>query len=183
MKHPVLALFCAVPVVALVILLYWDASIRAETPASQSAGGYVKKCGGGRIFLKAKERRTFVLHNRIRRRHHLRTFCLNPKLERAARAHSRAMIRRDFFAHGNVGRRLHRFGYHWIRYAENIAWGQRYKGSPRNIVRAWMHSPPHRHNILDPRLHEIGVGTSAGTYRGYRHVTMYTVDFGTRARR
>ena len=153
---------------------------QAGAAGKHHGGGYVKRCGGGKIFLKAKERRTFLLHNRVRRRHHLKTFCLNPRLERAARAHSRAMIRHDFFAHGDVGRRLHRFGYHWRRYGENIAWGQRYKGRPRNRMRAWMHSPHHRHNILDRRLHEIGIGIYPGTYRRYHHVTMYTVDLGTR---
>ncbi|MBX6765135.1 MAG: CAP domain-containing protein [Rubrobacteraceae bacterium] len=180
--RPALA-FGAASVLVLITFTCCGLSAHAKASGSQPAGGYVTRCGGGKIFLKASEMRTFVLHNRIRRRHHLRPFCLNPKLERAARAHSRAMIRRDFFAHGDVGRRLHRFGYRWSRCAENIAWGQKSLGSPHNIMRSWMHSPPHRQNILDSYLHEVGVGTSSGTYKNHHHVTMYTVDFGTRSPR
>lgn len=158
--------------------------------AEAASGGYVKKCGGGKIFLKAKEKRSFALHNKIRHNHNLKPFCVHPKLQRAARAHSKDMIRRDYFSHDTKGkytfdRRLKSFGYtaRGFRYytiGENIAYGSGSRGAPRNIMRAWMKSPGHRRNILNGRFREIGIGTYTGKYKTYNGTTMYTADFGTR---
>ena len=38
---------------------------------------------------------------------------------------------------------------------ENIAMGQR---TPSEVVQAWMNSPGHRANILDPSFTRVGVG-------------------------
>lgn len=162
-----------------------------KAPAAEAADrGYVNKCGGGKILLNAKERTTFLLHNQIRRNHNLRAFCVQPALQRAARAHSKDMIRRDYFSHNTKGRytfdqRLRRFGYtpkgyRYYATGENIAYGSGPKGAPRSVTKAWMKSPGHRRNILDGKFREIGIGTYAGEYKGYRGVTMYTADFGTR---
>lgn len=166
-----------------------------DPPAAEAASkGYVKKCGGGKIFLNAKERTTFLLHNKIRRNHDLRTFCVHPALQKAARAHSKDMIRRDYFSHDTKGKytfdqRLRRFGYtpkgyRYYTTGENIAYGSGSRGAPKSIMNGWMKSPGHRHNILNGKFREIGVGTYAGTYtekgKNYKGVTMYTADFGTR---
>jgi uncharacterized protein YkwD len=37
---------------------------------------------------------------------------------------------------------------------ENIAWNQK---TPEEAVKAWMDSPGHRENIVEPRYTEIGV--------------------------
>ena len=70
----------------------------------------VKTCTGGKIALKADEKRMLDLHNQKRRSQELRRLCVHPALQRAARDHSQDMIRNDYFAHGNVGRRLKRYG-------------------------------------------------------------------------
>ena len=162
-----------------------------DSPAAEAASkGYVSKCGGGKIFLNAKERTTFFLHNKIRRNNNLKTFCVNPALQKAARSHSKDMIRRDYFSHDTKGkytfdRRLKRFGYtpkgyRYYTTGENIAYGSGSKGTPKSIMNAWMKSPGHRHNILDGKFREIGVGTYTGVYKSHRGVTTYTADFGTR---
>lgn len=152
-----------------------------EAPeAAAASGGYVKKCGGGKIFLNADEKTTFAKHNNIRRNRSLKTFCVHPALQRAARAHSKDMIEKDYFAHGDVGGRLNKFGYNWRTYGENIAYGSGSYGEPASIMRSWMNSSGHRANILNKNFREIGVGTYTGTYKGTRNVTMYTADFGAR---
>lgn len=161
-----------------------------STPAQAASGGYVKKCGGGKILLNATERETFARHNKIRQNHNLRTFCVHPKLQKAARAHSKDMIRRDYFSHdtkdgGTFDKRLKSFGYtpngyKYYTTGENIAYGSGSRGTPSRIMRAWMNSSGHRHNILNGKFHEIGIGTYKGTYKTYKGVTMYTADFGTR---
>ena len=153
-------------------------------------GGEVGKCGGGRIYLNAKEKETFIRHNRIRRDHGLKTLCIHPALQRAARAHSTDMIRRDYFSHSTRGRytfyrRLRLLGYapngySYYRTGENIAYGSGPKGAPRSIMHAWMQSPGHRHNILTREFREAGIGVRTGEYKGYVETSMYTVDFGVR---
>lgn len=151
-----------------------------EAPSAAAAGGGdVKKCGGGQIFLNAREKRTFVLHNEIRRDHNLPTFCVHPDLQRAARAHSEDMLREDYFDHRSCDRppadyrrlncdeeffeRIHRFGYPDNSITgENIAWGSGTLGTPAKIMDAWMHSPGHRANILKRDYREIGIGVRTG---------------------
>ena len=149
--------------------------------AQASGGGYAKRCGGGRIHLNAQEKRLFAMHNRVRRNRGLRPFCVHPALQRAASAHSRDMIQRDYFSHNTRGRRegpcerMRRYGYRWRFCGENIGFNR----TPERMFRAWMHSPDHHRNILAGKFHEIGVGASPGSYNGPR-TTMYTVDFGNR---
>lgn len=77
----------------------------SSPPAAEAAGGgKVKKCGGGRIFLNADEKKIFNLHNRERRERGIRRLCVHPDLQRAATAHSKDMIRRDYFSHDTKGR-------------------------------------------------------------------------------
>ena len=160
-------------------------------PAQTAGGSYVETCGGdGEIFLNEKEHRTFVLHNKIRTEHNLPTFCVHPKLQEAASAHSKDMIRRDYLCHNTRGRgsfeeRLVRFGYgpegyDYYRTGENIALGSGAAGAPQNRMDAWMRSDGHRNNILNGDYREIGIGTRTGEFKGVRGVTMYTVDFGAR---
>ncbi len=51
--------------------------------------------------------------------------------------------------------RLAAVNYTWSAYGENVAAGQR---SGTEVVSAWMNSPGHRANILNPAYTEIGVG-------------------------
>ena len=67
------------------------------------------------------------------------------------------------------------------RLGENIARGQGRRASPAAIVRAWMHSPPHRAEILSPSLRDVGVGVVWGSKRNRRaNVGTFTADFGSK---
>lgn len=177
---------------ALLLLFTIGVTFTFAGEARATGGGYVDKCGGGKILLGAKERETFVLHNRIRRDHDLVPFCAHPMLEKAARAHSKDMIRRDYFSHdtrggGDFARRLRSFGYtpggyKFYTVGENIAYGSGTQGGPADTMERWMASDGHRHNILNPEFRQIGVGAYSGDYQGTGGVTMYTVDFGVRRR-
>lgn len=176
----VVVLFSTVAVVGISVV---------DPPQAEAAGGgEVNRCGGGKVRLSADEKETFVRHNRIRKNHNLKPFCVHPDLQRAARAHSKDMILRDYFSHDTKGRnessceRVRRYGYRWFTCGENIAWGTGSKGDPAQIMRAWMNSSGHRHNILNRDFREIGVGAYTGTFQGYESATMYTADFGARRR-
>lgn len=147
----------------------------------------VKSCTGGTVSLSAVEKRMLALHNRERADRGLRRLCVHPKLQKAANAHSRDMIRRDYFSHATKGRneseceRIRRFGYDYSACGENIAWGAGSAGDPEPIFRnTWMNSSTHRSNILSDRFREVGIGAHRGNFQGRDNTTMWTVDFGSR---
>ena len=113
------------------------------------------------------------------------------KLQKAAQRHNDHMDGTGCFDHecggeADLDSRLHGVGYlvgglsQWA-FGENIAWGSHELGTPDAIVNAWMHSPPHRANILNRDFKEIGVGFSVGTPSGGHEAGgIYTTDFGLR---
>jgi uncharacterized protein YkwD len=132
---------------------------------------------------------TLCLLNRVRARHGLQPLRLNPKLSRAARRHSRDMVRHRYFAHDSRNGRspfdrmrathyVPRNASWWL--GENIGWGSGSLAEPASLVRAWMHSPPHRANILSGHFRDIGIGIAPGAPvvgSGGSGAT-YTTDFG-----
>ncbi len=181
----VLSVLSAMLLGAMVLLSFVAVPAQAEDASAP-------KCGGGTISLNDKEKAAFSLHNQIRKERNLRPLCVHPALQRAARAHSEDMIRRDYFSHDTKGgrtfdARLKAFGYDpkgYRSYAigENIAWGGGSYGEPESIMNSWMKSDGHRRNILNDEFREIGIGTFSGTYKDKEGVTMYTADFGARRR-
>jgi uncharacterized protein YkwD len=155
---------------------------------AEAANNQVRTCGGGTIKVNNAERRTLALHNQARRNHGLRPLCVNVALTRAARAHSRDMIRNNYFSHTSRNgqsfqQRLKRFGYpprncRASGVGENIAGGSGSYGAPGNTFRRWMNSPGHRSNILNRQFRQVGIGVASGNYRGQNGYRMYTVDFG-----
>jgi uncharacterized protein YkwD len=81
-------------------------------------------------------------------------------IEKVAFDYSVDMELRAFFDHLNPecedpGVRLTRAGVVWNTYGENIAQGQLTAAA---VMSAWMNSPAHRANILNPAFGRIGVG-------------------------
>ena len=77
------------------------------------------------------------------------------------------MVRHRYFAHDSRNGRspfdrmrathyVPRNASWWL--GENIGWGSGSLAEPAAIVRAWMHSPPHRANILSRHFRDIGIG-------------------------
>jgi uncharacterized protein YkwD len=134
------------------------------------------------------QRTVLCLVNRERTSRGLRRLHASSKLAKAAKGHSRDMVRRGYFDHvspggGTMQDRIKQTG--WFSggrsyaFAENIAWGSGQLGSPQSIVEGWMHSAGHRHNILNGQYAELGVGVAVGTPEDYDGAT-YTTDFGVK---
>jgi uncharacterized protein YkwD len=130
---------------------------------------------------------TLCLLNRERRAHGLRPLRLNRRLTDASIRHSRDMVRKAFFAHGNFVGRILSARYVTRRSAwtlgENIAWGTGHLATPSQIVRGWMNSSGHRHNILSRKYRDIGIGIALGAPGAARSAAAgatYTTDFGRR---
>lgn len=158
--------------------------------AEAAYNGYVKTCAGDKMRLNLKEKRTLALHNKTRKDRGLKPLCVDRTLTKAARFHSKEMIKHDYFSHDSYNgktyyedmvQRLQRLGYKKYQIiGENVAMGSGSKGSPDSIHKAWMKSTPHRKNILKASYRQIGIGAVTGTYEEHKDVTMYTADFGTR---
>jgi len=140
----------------------------------------------------ANERTMLGLINLARTSRGLAPVHLQTALDRAALAHSRDMLSRDYFSHSAPGgttfaTRLRKAGYGIAGYrswavGEVIGWGQGSAGSPRAVFRSWMRSSAHRAVILDRRWRDVGVGCARGSFRGVSGSVMYTIDLGRRTR-
>jgi uncharacterized protein YkwD len=141
--------------------------------------------------LKLIRAATLCLINRERTRRGEHPLRPNARLRRAAEAHSQSMAFDDYFEHvGPRGQtplaRMRAVGYISSKrlsfeVGENIAWGTLWLATPRAIVAAWMASPGHRANILDPRYRETGIGVSPHPLSSQAHGqpgAIYTQDFG-----
>jgi uncharacterized protein YkwD len=114
---------------------------------------------------------TLCLLNGERADHGLAPLAVNDKLGAAASAFAQDLVAGSYFSHtgrdgSDVLDRIERAGYikadrGW-RIGENLAWGTGALATPGSIMQAWMNSPGHRENILNPAYREIGIGVVAG---------------------
>jgi uncharacterized protein YkwD len=101
--------------------------------------------------------------NAVRERRHLISMRRLPELDAVARAHSRDMVRRGFFAHespegANAVERLHGHRVEGFTLAaENI--GRTNRPDPnREILNGWAQSAVHRSNLYAPPFNATGIG-------------------------
>lgn len=107
---------------------------------------------------------------------------VNPLLVAAAQAKAGDMAAKSYFAHTSPEgldpwHWFKQAGYTFRHAGENLAVDF---SDSADVERAWMNSPKHRDNILDPKFTEIGIATAVGTYKG--RTTVFVVqEFGTPA--
>jgi uncharacterized protein YkwD len=105
----------------------------------------------------------------------------NSKLDKAAQAKLADMFKQQYFEHINPQGKgpsdlATAAGYQYVIVGENLALGN-FRDS-QALVEAWMNSPGHRANILNPRYQDIGVAVGKGQYQG--ETTWLAVqEFGT----
>ena len=100
------------------------------------------------------------LTNVARQEQGLSALQASPSLAAAAQKHAEDMASNRFLEHegsdgSNVGQRVQRESYEWSKVAENVAYNQR---GAADVMEGWLNSPPHRRNILNGDVTEIGVG-------------------------
>ena len=130
--------------------------------------------------------------NQIRVAHQLVPLVLSRQLDESAQAHSNEMIAKGYFAHASSDgspfwKRIQRD----YSSAHSSYWsvGENLFSTSGSLdvataVSAWMASPGHRANILDPKWRQIGIGATSsadapGDYAGLP-TTVLTADFGVR---
>jgi uncharacterized protein YkwD len=166
------------------------ASPIAFLPSPASAGGTSGDAATSQAA--AVDYAVLVDLNRIRTGHGLEPLTLSPGLTEAALAHTQEMVAKGYFAHNSADgepfwKRIEAFypqgGYDYWSVGENLFWASGPTTAAAGM-KAWMASPPHRANILDPAWRQIGIATvsssdAPGTYDGLS-VTLITTDFGVR---
>ncbi len=105
---------------------------------------------------------------------------LNEKLSQGAQLKAGDMFAFDYWAHQSPsGREPWEFfqeaGYEYRVAGENLA---RDFMNSNEVVEAWMNSPTHKENILNPKYQEIGVAVVNGTLGGIQ-TTLVVQFFGT----
>ena len=64
---------------------------------------------------------------------------------------------------------------------ENLAYGQARRGSPRQIMLAWLGSPDHRANLLDSSYSTFGLAAQSGVrFHGAARVALWVNEFGSK---
>jgi uncharacterized protein YkwD len=131
---------------------------------------------------------TLCLLNGERADRGLAPLALNLKLSAVAAAYAQDLVAGSYFSHtGRDGSdllsRIRRGGYvredaGW-QLGENLAWGTGGLAAPASIMQAWMNSPGHRDNILNPAYREIGIGVVTGNpARADGAGATYATEFG-----
>ena len=106
--------------------------------------------------------------NDVRVRNGLGSLQLDPLLSRAAQLKAEDMAARGYFAHQAPDGRMpwdwiERAGYDYLAAAENLAVGY---PTDVELISAWMESEGHRHNLLNQKYSDIGIGIAHGKYKG-----------------
>jgi uncharacterized protein YkwD len=144
-------------------------------PAAGLAAGRTSYSG-------SSERRVLTLLNDIRHEHGLSRLQGSEALRAAARQHSGAMEAHGYFEHTRptetFDTRIRRFLDSPL-VGENIAWGTGSYATPQGIVGLWMHSRAHRHIILMPSLHRVGLGVARGSFQHTPGAMTATADFSS----
>jgi uncharacterized protein YkwD len=141
-------------------------SFATTAPAAQAAGPHID--GGERAVIRAI--------NRARAAHGLRSLRAGRNLARAANAHTRSMLRANYFSHGDFSSRLRRYT-RARRIGETIAMTTRCSAS--RVVRMWLNSPPHRAVLLSGGFRRVGIGRRRGSL-GSGRACVVTADFASR---
>ena len=144
--------------------------------ALTAPGAAPRPASGGTKALTSREASLIVAINAVRTLHSLPKLQADRRLTRAARSHSRDMLRHQYFEHGNFSARMASFHVRGHFFAENLVWSSGIM-SANTAVAQWLASPPHRANLLSPSLRRVGVATPIGAFAGFSTATMVTADF------
>ena len=142
-------------------------TVTAAKPAALTA-----RTSAARPVPAAIEQAVFQQINGVRKERGLEPVSLSEDLQAPAREHSRYMAGRDQLTHRDAtgrgaGQRLDGSGIRWLRYGENVGLVKGYVNPTKTVVEAWLRSPGHAANILNPSLTESAVGVvvaADGTY-------------------
>ncbi|HCM53362.1 MAG TPA: hypothetical protein DIS59_00230 [Candidatus Magasanikbacteria bacterium] len=118
--------------------------------------------------LADQQARLFTLTNEVRVANGIAPLTSEQRLFASSQHKATDMASASYFAHtGPDGKSLASWlsdvGYPYSAAGENLAMGF---SDPRALVNAWVNSPTHLANLIDPEYHDTGIGLAAGMYDG-----------------
>lgn len=157
----------------LVILLLAAAALAAVVPGASAGSAQTSR--SARAFTSALVQAI----NGARAANGLAPLQVDARLATAAHGQSAYLASAGVLDHSGpdgstVFTRLTRQGYHGHMVGENLAAGM----GPAATVQAWLASPGHRMNLLEPGFHLLGVGVVLGSLDGM-NAPFVTADFGS----
>jgi uncharacterized protein YkwD len=134
-----------VPLVVALVVLLVAAGMTPQMARAQAKEG-------------SPEKLLFDSANRERAARGLSLLRWDDDLAKAARQHAIRMVDHNALSHQfpeepDLAARAKQAGANFIALAENVAYGPTAAG----LHEQWMQSPPHRENLLDPKLNALGV--------------------------
>ncbi|MFE6967238.1 CAP domain-containing protein [Agromyces sp. NPDC057679] len=120
-----------------------------------------------------KEDEVFSIVNQHRANAGLRNLIRDPTLDAVAREWAEYMTRTGNFDHSSNDWRAARIPGGWQTNGENIAEGF---GTAGSVMEAWMASPGHRQNILQPVYTRVGIAFDQGGYEWVQIFAGYPSD-------
>ncbi len=149
------------------------AHTRADRVAAACAGSNTPSSVASRAALKAA---VVCLINSQRAAHGLPALLEDSRLDRSAQIWTDTMVATRQFDHGaDFAARITAVGYDWSSAGENIATGF---ATPQQVVSAWMGSPGHCQNILNPDYRAVGTGVVDNAISGFSSApATWTQDF------
>lgn len=146
------------------------------TPAAAEAGCAESNASSGSAPVGEMRDAVVCLINRQRTERGLPPVTVSAKLNTVAQRWSGSMVAHDDFSHARFVARIDAVHYDWQVADENIATGYL---TPNQTVTAWMASPDHCQNILDPEVRNVGTGEDPAPVRGWASgPSTWTQDFG-----
>ncbi len=133
-----------------------------SVPAEQKPQIHTKKLTPKRdLFM--MEKRLFGMINSERLTKGLIPLKSDAKIQKAARTHSRDMVKRRYFDHVNpdkesVGSRLKAAKIKWTMVAENIASNKNLDDPVEAAFKSWLESKDHYRNIINSDYELSGIG-------------------------
>ncbi|MDQ1534748.1 MAG: hypothetical protein QOF28_2509 [Actinomycetota bacterium] len=115
--------------------------------------------------------RVAQLTNAARAAAYVAPLTLQGQLMSSAAQRSRAQAANNTMSHDGWDTTIRASGYPYGWWGENVGYGYTTADS---VMAAWMNSPGHRENILNPNYRDLGVGCAYSV----SHVPYWTQDFG-----
>jgi hypothetical protein len=117
--------------------------------------------------LAEEQKQIMELTNKIRNEHDRLALADAKKLDLSAQHKADDMAANEYFSHSfnnrNVSYWINNSGYKYEFAGENLAVGF---ATADEVVSAWVNSPSHYANLVDPDFKDVGVGLTSGYYEG-----------------
>ncbi|MCA1729924.1 MAG: CAP domain-containing protein, partial [Actinobacteria bacterium] len=149
------------------------------TPTPATSPQTVQTCDGGSTQLTADENKVLKLHNEVRKKQGLQELCVDPTLEKAARANSKAMIKKGSSSDQkstNAKSTDTRMKNSNVS-GENVASASGSSSKSEKVFDSWMKSSQGKNKILNKDYQKVGVGVASDHPKKGAKKTVYTVHY------